>query len=799
MDKKLYKLMNWPEIEGIVYSESDNPHGFMGVHSCAGGVVVQTYQPDAKTVFLLDRTSDLEHRMTMVDESGYFAIFLPIKNLKNYCFLVGKKGINEREVEDPYQFPPIITKKQTELLNKGILYDSYEILGAHQQIINGKEGTLFAVWAPNALRVSVVGDFNLWDGRIHQMRRLWDSGVFEIFIPNVLQGECYKFEIKIKGGFTYLKSDPYGFEYQMRPETASITTNIFEFPWEDAKWISARKRQNFQHSPINIYELHLGSFAKTEDGGFLNYKELALKVIDYVTSMNYTHIELMPIMEHPLDESWGYQVIGYYAPTKRYGTPEDFMYFVNELHKADIGIIIDWVPAHFPKDVHGLASFDGTCLYEHQDPRKGFHPHWGTLIFNYGRPEVSNYLISNALFWIEKYHVDGIRMDAVASMLYLDYGKNDGEWIANMYGGNENLEAVEFLKHLNSCILERGNGAISIAEESTAWPKVTGDLNDDSLGFQFKWNMGWMNDFLGYMQYDPYFRGHHHGELTFSMIYQYCESFMLVFSHDEVVHGKKSMLGKMPGTMEEKFANVRAAFGYMMMHPGKKLSFMGQDMGELEEWDSGKSLSFELLNKQPNRQLNHYIKTLNKFYLDYPALYEMDTLKEGFEWINSISTIENMVVFLRKTKNPEDTLLVVCHFANVERSNYKIGVPFKGKYKEILNSDSSEFGGSGYVNNRIRVSKKSECDMRENSIQIQIAPLSVSVFSYVPYTEKELMQMEQKAIEKQKKKEIEAKKKQLLAKEKAKIKESLKEELAKKIAKAEEKIFEGSESKKGKV
>lgn len=732
MNKKLYQLMNWPEIEAIVYSESDNPTQILGTTVVGNQTLVQTFQPDACEVCLQLKEQEKTIPMEMADEEGFFACLVPGRKIGSYSYLVKDKEGIQKEVTDPYQFEPILTKKDTEKFKAGIHYTIYDCLGAHPTQVNGVKGVHFAVWAPNAVRVSVVGDFNNWDGRTHQMQRLWDSGIFELFIPDVKAGENYKFELKVKGGLTYLKADPYAFGSQMRPETASVVRNIEGFLWEDESWLKARETTNFTETPVNVYEVYLGSFKKPdeEDGReYYNYRELAPMIISYVKEMGYTHVELMPVMEHPFDASWGYQVIGYYSPTARYGTPEDFMYFMNEMHKAGIGVILDWVPAHFPRDTHGLSNFDGTCLYEHKDPRKGFHPHWGTLIYNYGRPEVSNYLIANALFWIEKYHADGIRMDAVASMLYLDYGKQDGEWIANMYGGNENLEAVEFLKHLNSMIAKRGRGAITIAEESTAWPKVTGDLNDGSLGFTFKWNMGWMNDYLDYIKYDPYFRSYHHGELTFSMIYAYSEAFMLVFSHDEVVHGKASLLAKMPGERDDKFRNLRLTLGYMMMHPGQKLLFMGQDIGEFDEWNEARSVEWDLLHYEDHQAIHSYVKELNSFYKEHPALYEYNTNPDGFEWINSISANECILVFLRKGKKEEDTLLIVCNFANMEQKDYKIGVPFEGKYKEILNSENTKFNGCGLTNKRVKTSKKEECDGRENSIKITIAPLSVSVFS----------------------------------------------------------------------
>lgn len=793
MKDKLYKLMNWAEIEGIIYSEEDNPHRLLGPHTVGNNTLFQTFQPGADKVKLNCINLDKTYEMEMADEEGYFAVLVPGKQKMEYSYLVKDAEGFVREVQDPYQYEPIITKGDTDKFNAGIHYRAYDILGAHLIRVDGTEGVHFAVWAPGALRVSVVGDFNHWDGRVHQMRRLWDSGIFEIFIPGVKEGENYKFELKLKSGLTYLKADPYAFGQQLRPETASVIRSLENFEWEDSVWMSDRKKKQAPDQPMSVYELHMGSFRKPEDGGFYTYTQLAPMIIEYIKKMGYTHVELMPVMEHPFDASWGYQVIGYYAPTARYGTPKEFMFFVNELHKAGIGVILDWVPAHFPRDTYGLSNFDGTCLYEHQDPRQGCHPHWGTLIYNYGRPEVSNYLIANALYWVEKYHVDGIRMDAVASMLYLDYGKNDGEWVANIYGGNENLEAVEFLKHLNSMLHKLGKGAISIAEESTAWPRITGDLKEDGLGFDYKWNMGWMNDYLEYIKYDPFFRAHHHGELTFSMIYAYSEKFMLVFSHDEVVHGKGTLIGKMPGESKEQFANLRVTLAYMMMHPGKKLLFMGQDLGEYQEWSEEREVNWQLLEQEDHKKLNHFMAELNHFYRKHPALYELDCKSEGFEWINSIAYEECMLTFLRKTKKTEDTLLIAVNFANVERRDYTIGVPVPGRYKEILNSDAQEFGGGGITNPRVKMSSEEACDNRKDSIKINMAGLSISIFTCEPYSKEELAEIEK--IKEEAKKKIEAVKKSSRSKSNKK-KTSLKEELAQKIAAAEKEIASGSELKR---
>ena len=754
MTNKLYKLMDWAAIEGIVYSEEDQPQNILGVHPVTGGNLVQMFYPEAIEATL--HTKNKEYAMEMADDAGFFAVLIPkTVSLEKYSFSVKLEDGSTDIFYDSYAYEPVISKKDTEKFNAGIHYEIYHLLGAHPYVIDGVNGVLFAVWAPNAMRVSVVGDFNHWDGRIHQMRRLWDSGIFELFIPKANIGDNYKFEIKAKGGLTFLKADPYAVLSQKRPDNASVVYDLTGFSWTDDEWISNRKKSDIHKKPMSVLEIHLGSFAKPDDGrDFYNYRELAEKVAKYAKETGYTHVELMPVMEHPFDGSWGYQVIGYYAPTSRYGKPEDFQYFVNYLHKEGIGVILDWVPAHFPRDTHGLCGFDGTHLYEPTDRRRAEHPHWGTLIFDYGRPEVKNYLIANALYWIKEYHADGIRMDAVASMLYLDYGRNDGDWIPNMYGGKENLEAVEFLKHLNSVVKKEDSSVLMIAEESTAWPNVTGDVKSESLGFDYKWNMGWMNDFLDYIKCDPLFRAGRHGELTFSMIYAYSERFILSLSHDEVVHGKASLIGKMPGDIPEKFANLRASYGYMMMHPGKKLLFMGQDLAEFDEWNEERSVEWDLLKYDDHKNMHQYVTELNEFYTSHPALYELDESSDGFEWINNISGNENTLVFLRKTKNVKDMLVVVCNFSGVDRKDYKIGVPYPGKYKEIFNSDLKKYGGNGYTNAKAISSDLDECDEREESIKIISPAFSVVAFSYIPFTEKEKMAIEEKrAIAKQKREE----------------------------------------------
>ncbi len=760
MNKSIHDIVNWSDVESVIYSECSNPKEILGARVTDSGILVQAFFPNAQSVKVRNLRSNKLYEMELVNDDGFYAVLIPLKRIPAYTYEVTYDNGETLEVYDPYSFKSQFTEKDFDRFAKGIHYEIYDKLGAHPMELNGVKGVNFAVWAPNALRVSVVGDFNLWDGRRHQMTKLGASGIYEIFIPELAAGEIYRYEIKFKNGDPALKSDPYGNYSEVRPANASVVYDINDFAWTDSEWMSARDKKNPETELVSVYEVHLGSWKKPEgeDREFYNYRELAVQLASYVKSMGYTHIELMPIMEHPLDASWGYQVTGYYAPTSRYGTPDDFMYFMNYMHEKGIGVILDWVPAHFPKDRHALADFDGACLYEHSDPRRGEHPHWGTLIFDYGCPEVSNFLIANALFWANKYHIDGIRMDAVASMLYLDYGKNYGEWMPNTYGGNANLEAIEMLKHLNSIMKKKLPGVRIIAEESTAWPNITGSVDDGALGFDYKWNMGWMNDFLSYMQTEPYARKHCHNKLTFSMMYAYSERFMLVFSHDEVVHCKGSMAGKMPGaTFELKFANLRAAYLYMMTHPGKKLLFMGQDFGQMDEWNENEGLQWNLLQYDIHKKLQKFVKAINKMYLENPALSALDCSPEGFEWISCDNADESLVTFIRRSEKPEETLLVVCNFEQIYHEKYDIGVPFAGQYKEIINSDSKVFGGEGRTNPRAKKSKKEACDKRENSINIKIAPLSVAVFSYEPYNDDEAGdKSETKAVKITSKKKTEA-------------------------------------------
>lgn len=753
MEDILYDLMDWAEIETIVYSEHDNPHNLLGPHLTDKGVLIQAFIPTAISVVVKITITGQEYPMVLEDDEGFYAALVPGNKVIPYTLKVTYDNNITEEICDPYSFEPYIDALDLNRFTNGIHYEIYEKLGAHLVEIDGVKGVLFAVWAPNAIRVSVVGNFNNWDGRRHPMRKLMDSGVFELFIPGIIIGEIYKFEIKIKGGLIILKSDPYANYAELRPNNASVVWDISNYSWQDSEWLKKRSEFNVDMEPMSVYELHLGSWKKPlgNKREFYNYKELAPMIAEYVKEMGYTHIEILPVMEHPFDGSWGYQVTGYYAPTARYGTPQDFMYFVDYMHSQGIGVIIDWVPAHFPRDAFGLASFDGTCLYEHLDPRQGSHPHWGTLIYNYGRPQVSNFLIANALFWVEKYHVDGIRMDAVASMIYLDYGKNHGEWVANIYGGNENLEALEFLKHLNSVFKKREDRAMLIAEESTSWPKITGELDDGGLGFDLKWNLGWMNDFTGYMKCDPLFRKGRHGELTFSMIYAYSEKFMLVFSHDEVVHGKGSMINKMPGCkIEEKFANLRVAYGFMMTHPGKKLLFMGQDFAQIAEWNENKGLDWELLQEKNHVQLNNYVKDLNHIYRKYPAFYQNDFSVHGFEWVSCMDADHSIIAFARKSDELEETMLVVCNFTPVVYDGFLLGVPFPGKYKEIFNSDNELYGGKGNINPRLKQSRKKEWDGRDDSIKIKVPPLGISIFIVTPTQDDIVTDIDNNAVTKKK-------------------------------------------------
>ena len=621
-----------------------------------------------------------------------------------------------------------ITDVDRYLFGNGTHYEIFDKLGAHPKTYNGKKGMYFAVWAPHAQAVSLVCDRNDWVPGADPMTMLETSGIWEVFIPKMGLGELYKFAITTSSGKVLFKADPYAFSSEYRPGTASVTADIDHFSWSDSAWMEKRREEDVLKSPMSIYEVHLGSWRKKdreEKDGFYTYIEAAHELADYVKEMGYTHVELMGIAEHPFDGSWGYQVTGYYAPTSRYGTPKDFMYFVNYLHKKGIGIILDWVPAHFPRDAHGLADFDGQPLYEYADPRKGEHPDWGTKVFDYGKNEVKNFLIANALFWVEKFHVDGLRVDAVASMLYLDYGRTPGNWVPNIYGGHENLEAIEFFKHLNSVLTGRKTGAVMIAEESTAWPKVTGAPEDDGLGFTFKWNMGWMQDFLEYMKLDPYFRKYNHNKMTFGLTYFTSENYILVLSHDEVVHLKCSMINKMPGIYEDKFANLKCAYTFMMGHPGKKLLFMGQDFGQWHEWDEKVSLDWYLTGEDLHASLQSYVKDLLHLYQKYPALYRLDNDWNGFQWVNANDGDRSIFSFIRRDETGKRSLLFVINFTPMERSDYRVGVPKRGVYSLILNSQE------GLLKKSVPYrAKKGECDGQPYSVSYPLAPYGTAVFRF---------------------------------------------------------------------
>ncbi|MDO4633628.1 MAG: 1,4-alpha-glucan branching protein GlgB [Eubacteriales bacterium] len=636
---------------------------------------------------------------------------------------------------------------------QGTHYDIYHKMGAHPTVIDGKKGVYFAVWAPHAAEVHLVGDFNGWSEESHPMTRLEPLGIYELFVPGLGVGELYKYMITTRDGRKLYKADPFANGSELRPGTASKVADIENLKWSDGTWMKKRRAQNPDQMPVSIYEVHPGSWKKhpaTDENpdGFYNYREIAQSLTAYVKDMGYTHVELMGIAEHPFDGSWGYQVTGYYAPTARYGTVEDFAYMVNYLHKNGIGIILDWVPAHFPKDACGLAEFDGQPLFEYEDRRKGEHPEWGTKIFNYEKNEIKNFLIANALYWVEHLHIDGLRVDAVASMLYLDYGRNAGEWVPNKYGENKNLEAVEFFKHLNSVITGRNPGMMMIAEESTAWPKVTGAPEDDGLGFTMKWNMGWMHDFLDYMKLDPYFRSHNHNRMTFSLTYAFSERFVLVLSHDEVVHLKCSMINKMPGLYDDKFANLKVGYSYMIGHPGKKLLFMGQDFAQFQEWSEARELDWYLLGEQKHQQLQNFVKALLHLYKSDAALYGLDQSWEGFQWINADDCSRSIFSFIRHSEDQKSNLVFVLNFTPVAREDYCVGVPQSGTYKLVLNSDEEQFGGTGAERPTSYRAKKDECDGLPYRIEYPLPAYGVAVFKYTKRAPKEAAEKKAPAAKK---------------------------------------------------
>ena len=624
-----------------------------------------------------------------------------------------------------------ITELDRYLYNNGRHYEIYEKLGAHPKTCDGKQGMYFAVWAPHASQVGVVGDFNGWNPDLNPMVPLADSGIWEVFVPGVGLGQLYKYSVTTRSGKILFKADPYAFYAEFRPQTASITADLSVYSWNDLEWVAKREEQDPLSGPLSIYEVHLGSWKRKnreDKEGFYTYKEAAHELAEYIKDMGYTHIELLGIAEHPYDGSWGYQVTGYYAPTSRYGTPDEFMYFVDYMHQNGIGVILDWVPAHFPKDAHGLSEFDGEACYEYADPRKGEHPDWGTKVFDYSKYEVDNFLIANALYWVEKYHIDGLRVDAVASMLYLDYGRSQGEWVKNSLGGNENLEAIEFFKHLNSVMKERGKGAVVIAEESTAWPKVTEMPENSGLGFTFKWNMGWMHDFLEYMKLDPYFRKYNHHKMTFGITYFTSEKYILVLSHDEVVHLKGSMIGKMPGLLEDKFSNLKLGYTFMLGHPGKKLLFMGQDFGQFHEWDEKDSLDWYLAKEPLGEDLQNYVRDLLHLYRKFPALYDNDYVWEGFSWINANDNEHSIFSFIRHGKGSQASLLFVLNFTPVSRPEYRVGVPKSGKYTLVMDTSNGLYKKAKAA--LVYKSEKTPWDGQDYSIAYSLPAYGAAIFCF---------------------------------------------------------------------
>ncbi|MGB3655063.1 MAG: 1,4-alpha-glucan branching enzyme [Rivularia sp. (in: cyanobacteria)] len=742
------------QVNSIIRNQHQDPFEILGSHQIEKDGkhvwVVRAYLPNASAAWVVLPEERKEQEMHSVHDPHFFECIIDTEELANYQLKV-KEEDQERVFYDAYAFrSPKLTDFDLHLFNEGNHHRIYEKLGAHLAEVKGVKGVYFAVWAPNARNVSVLGDFNSWDGRKHQMRKSSDVGVWELFIPELKVGEHYKYEIKNPAGHIYEKSDPYGFAQEVRPKTASIVTDLDTYKWNDSEWLEKRRHTDQLSQPISVYEVHLGSWlhagidephklpnGKSEPvvpvsdlkGGsrFLTYRELAEKLIPYVKELGYTHIEILPIAEHPFDGSWGYQVTGYYAPTSRFGSPEDFMYFVDECHKNDIGILVDWVPGHFPKDGHGLAFFDGTHLYEHANPRIGEHKGWGTLVFNYARHEVRNFLTSNALFWFDKYHIDGIRVDAVASMLYLDYCREPGEWDTNKYGGRENLEAVEFIRSVNHLIFSYFPGSLSIAEESTSWPMVSWPTYTGGLGFNLKWNMGWMHDMLDYFSMDPWFRKFHQNNLTFSMWYHHSENFMLALSHDEVVHGKSNIIGKMPGDTWQKLANVRCLFAFMFTHPGKKTMFMSMEFGQWSEWNDWADLRWDLMQFEPHQQLKTFFRNLNQLYRSEPCLYTQDFEEPGFEWIDCSDNRHSVVSFIRRDKDSEDFVVTICNFTPQPHSHYRIGVPEPGFYTELFNSDAREYGGSNMGNLGGKWTESWSMHDQEDSLDLCLPPLGVLV------------------------------------------------------------------------
>lgn len=715
-----------PRAELLLQGRLHNPFAYLGPHQEKDRYVIRVFNPYASEIWL--KTAHGGEALERVHPDGLFEWHGSEEPHHPYSLRIKENGpgLNngiERLVHDCYAFAPQISDFDLHLFNEGKLHQAYRVLGSRAMQINGILGVRFAVWAPNAERVSVIGEFNRWDGRIHPMAAHGSSGVWELFIPEIEQGMLYKFEIRNHAGILLVKTDPYANAFELRPGTAARAGSAIRHPWQDAEWMEQRGKWDWLHAPLNVYEIHAGSWKRHPDGRCYTYRELAENLVPYIKDMGYTHVELMPISEHPLDESWGYQATGYFAATSRFGSPDDLCHFIDNCHQAGIGVLLDWVPAHFPQDAFALAHFDGTALYEHEDPRLGFHQDWGTHIFNYGRNEVKSFLLSSAHYWLSQFHFDGLRVDAVASMLYLDYSRKEGEWLPNKYGGRENLEAIEFLRELNIMVHDVFPGALTLAEESTSWPGVSRPVYLGGLGFSMKWNMGWMNDTLSFMQLDPIHRRYHLNQLTFSQLYAYSENFMLPFSHDEIVHGKGSLLDKMPGDNWQKFANLRLLLTYQMTNPGKKLNFMGNEFGQGREWRSSWELEWWQLGLEPHRGIQNMVRDLNHFYRDLPALYEQDFEQDGFSWIDCQDAERSLLSFLRRGRNG-GTVIVAFNFTPVPRHRYRIGVPFNCTYRKIFNSDSHYYGGSNLGNPSEIHAELLPWMGQPYSIEIELPPLA---------------------------------------------------------------------------
>ena len=730
--------MTLESLGALVEGRHTAPTDILGAHEVEQdgrkALAVRAFLPDSQQAWVVDAGQAVPRPMRRIHPAGVFEAICPFEENEHRRYQLRVAGANGEmsTMHDPYSFPSIFTDYDFHLFGEGNLATSYNKLGAQVRTVDGVTGVNFAVWAPNAQGVSLIGEFNGWDGRAHLLHKHVPSGIWEIFVPELQPGTHYKFRVRQQSGRVVDKCDPYAFSAEVPPRTASIVSDLSGYQWNDHDWCERRRENNALESPISVFELHLGSWRQGEGlNGWMNYREIAHQLVEYCHQMNFTHVELLPISEHPFTGSWGYQTTGYFGVTSRYGSPEDFMYFVDHCHQHGIGVILDWVPAHFPKDDFGLARFDGSALYEHADRRQGEHPDWGTFVFNYGRNEVRNFLVSNALFWLDRYHIDGLRVDAVASMLYLDYSRQPGEWVPNRDGGRENLEAIEFIKEFNERVHGSHAGVLTIAEESTAWSGVSRPTYDGGLGFSLKWNMGWMNDSLCYMRKEPIHRSHHHGDLTFSLIYAFSENFTLPLSHDEVVHGKGSLIDQMPGDTWQRFANLRLLYSYMWTHPGKKLLFMGSEFAQWSEWSEERGLQWELLENDKHLGVQTLVSDLNRLVREQPALHELDFASEGFEWIDCENAKDSVISYVRRAKDADDFVVVICNFTPVAREGFSVGVPVAGTYRELLNSDSERYGGSN-VGTPFACTLETASHGHPQQIQIALPPLGVSVMKLDP-------------------------------------------------------------------